>query len=89
MVVKRKPKPVSVEEFIEAGGSVPQVEVPLAAVVPAEVEEEEVKSLKLRLSTTLLKQIDDSVAKRRPAPSRHQWILEAIWSKLEQDEAAD
>ena len=91
MVVKRKPKPVSVEEFIEAGGSVPQVqvEVPLAPVVPAEVEEEEVKSLKLRLSTTLLKQIDDSVAKRRPAPSRHQWILEAIWSKLEQDEAAD
>jgi hypothetical protein len=87
MVVKRKPKSVSVEDFIEAGGSAPKVaEPPAPAAVPA--EEEEFRSVKLRLAMTLLKQIDESVEKRRPAPSRHKWILEAIWEKLER-EAAD
>ena len=87
MVVKRKPKSTSVEEFIEAGGSVPKVEEqPEPTAIPA--EEEETKSVKLRLTATLLRQIDESVGKRRPAPSRHQWILEAIWEKLER-EAAD
>ncbi|HEY9640085.1 MAG TPA: hypothetical protein V6C57_06350 [Coleofasciculaceae cyanobacterium] len=88
MVVKRKPKPTSVEEFIEAGGSAPTAEQqPTPPIAPS--GEEETKSVKLRLTTTLLKQIDDAVAKRRPSPSRHQWILEAIWEKLERDEAAD
>ena len=90
MVVKRKPKPTSVEEFISAGGSTPQGVEHLPPVVEQPpVEEEEVKGLKLRLPVGLLRQVDDAVAHRRPAPSRHQWILEAIWEKLEREGVAD
>jgi hypothetical protein len=91
MVVKRRPQTKSVEEFIEAGGTVAQEDMaspaptPMAAVTSG--EEEEVKSLKMRLPVSLLKQIDQAVAQRRPAPSRHQWILEAIWEKLERGES--
>ena len=43
---------------------------------------EDVQPVKLRLPQILLQQIDDSVGKRKPCPSRHQWILEAIYEKL-------
>jgi hypothetical protein len=93
MVVKRKPQTKSVEEFIEAGGTIAQEDIasptppaPMTASV-TNGEEEEVKSLKMRLPVSLLKQIDQAVAQRRPAPSRHQWILEAIWEKLERGES--
>jgi hypothetical protein len=86
MVVKRKP--VNVEEFIQEGGS----EAPIAASIltvsskvsspVTERSDEEVKGLKLRLSVELLADIDAAVKRRRPAPSRHQWILEAIYEKL-------
>jgi hypothetical protein len=79
MAVVRKPK--SVEEFIETGGSVPQsvalVTPKQEAKVP-EKEKEEEKGLKLRLPVSLLQRVDEAVASRRPAPSQHQWILEAI-----------
>ena len=80
MVVRRKP--ANVDEFIQEGGSAPQV------VAPQPVEEatdEEVKGLKLRLPVDLLKRVDETVKSRRPAPSRHQWILEAIYEKLERE----
>jgi hypothetical protein len=47
-----------------------------------ERSDEEVKGLKLRLPVELLAEIDAAVKRRRPAPSRHQWILEAIYEKL-------
>lgn len=89
MVVRRKPKPVSVEEFIQEGGAAPPI---VEAQTQAETAEDrpvkdEVQSVKLRVPTELLVQVDASVAKRRPAPSRHQWILEAIYEKLEREEA--
>jgi hypothetical protein len=80
MVIRRKP--ASVDEFIQEGGSAPQVATPKPA---EESTEEEVKGLKLRLSVDLLKRVDEVVKSRRPAPSRHQWILEAIYEKLDRE----
>jgi hypothetical protein len=80
MVVRRKP--ASVDEFIQEGGSVPQV----AAPQPIEAAtDEEVKGLKLRLPADLLNRVDQVVKSRRPSPSRHQWILEAIYEKLDRE----
>lgn len=88
MPVRRKPK--SVEEFIENGGSAPQAESQAIASEPSPnvekvAKKEEIQPLKLRLPSSLLTQVDESVAKRRPAPSRHQWILEAIYEKLDRE----
>jgi hypothetical protein len=85
MAVRQKPKgitrkPKNVEDFIQEGGSVPQVATPQNAP-----DEPDVKGLKLRLTVELLTEIDAAVKQRRPAPSRHQWILEAIYEKLEQE----
>lgn len=86
MVVRRKPKPVSVEEFIQEGGAVPQVvEAQAQTKEQTAAAKDEVQSVKLRVPTELLVQVDASVTKRRPAPSRHQWILEAIYEKLERE----
>jgi predicted HicB family RNase H-like nuclease len=87
MAVARKPK--SVEEFIETGGSVPQSVTPVAPKQEEkgpEKEKEEEKGLKLRLPASLLQRVDEAVASRRPAPSRHQWILEAIYEKLDREQ---
>jgi len=88
MAVARKPK--SVEEFIQNGGSVPQAATPIDPIVPKQVEEspdkEAEKGLKLRLPISLLQRVDDAVGSRRPAPSRHQWILEAIYEKLDREQ---
>lgn len=80
MVVRRKP--ANVDEFIQEGGSVPQVAAPQPV---EEATDEEVKGLKLRLPVYLLKRVDEMVKSRRPAPSRHQWILEAIYEKLDRE----
>ena len=80
MVVRRKP--ANVDEFIQEGGSVPQVASPQPI---EESGEEEVKGLKMRLPVDLLKRVDEAVKSRRPAPSRHQWILEAIYEKLDRE----
>lgn len=80
MVVRRKP--ANVDEFIQEGGSVPQVASPQLS---EESGEEEIKGLKMRLPIELLKRVDEAVKSRRPAPSRHQWILEAIYEKLERE----
>ncbi|WP_019498970.1 hypothetical protein [Pseudanabaena sp. PCC 6802] len=78
MVVKRKP--VNVEEFIQEGGS--EAQLAASPITVPEIADDEVKGLKLRLSVQLLAEIDAAVKRRRPAPSRHQWILEAIYEKL-------
>jgi len=80
MVVRRKP--ANVDEFIQEGGSVPQVASPQLL---KESGEKEVKGLKMRLPVELLKRVDEVVKSRRPAPSRHQWILEAIYEKLDRE----
>lgn len=80
MAIVRKPKSKStnVDDFILQGGSAPEL-------TPKPTDEEEVKGLKLRIPVDLLKRIDEAVATRRPAPSRHQWILEALYEKLDRE----
>ncbi len=78
MAIARKPKTSSVDDFILQGGSAPEV----ASKPPSE---EEVKGLKLRIPVDLLKRVDEAVSSRRPAPSRHQWILEAVYEKLDRE----
>jgi hypothetical protein len=85
MVIRQKlkgiaQKPKNDEEFIQEGGSAPQVATP-----QTELDEADVKGLKLRLTVELLAEVDAAVKQRRPAPSRHQWILEAIYEKLARD----
>lgn len=74
MSVRRKPK---VEEFIMGAT--------LAQHPTAVTDDKTVQPVKLRLDAKLLAQIDAAVGERRPAPSRHQWILEAIYEKLERN----
>lgn len=78
MAIRQKPK--KVEDFIGEGGS-----VPLVATPQGEGEELDIKGLKLRLTVELLAEVDAVVKQRRPSPSRHQWILEAIYEKLERE----
>ena len=78
MAVKRKP--TKVEQFIQDGGSDSQ-----AMTAQAVPDVSMVKGLKLRLPLDLLIQVDAVVARRRPSPSRHQWILEAIYEKLDRE----
>jgi hypothetical protein len=94
MAVTRKPKQQTPDEFISQGGSatiIANLEVTAAAPKaagkrgrPAKAKEEE-SGVKLRLSLSLLERIDGAVDQRKPSPSRHQWILEAIYEKLDRE----
>ena len=78
MAVRRKPAgPANVHEFIQSGAP---DQSPLQ-----QSEQVTAQPVKLRVPPDLLAQIDAAVARRRPAPSRHQWIIEAIYQKLERD----
>ena len=79
MPVSRKPTEKDLETFIAKGGSEP------VETKKDKGEEKAVQSLKLRIPTELLEEIDQLVASRRPSPSRHQWILEALYEKVEKD----
>lgn len=79
MPVRKKPTaPQNVHEFIHAAGP----EKP-------EADRESIVPVKLRIPEQLLVQVDQAVTKRRPVPSRHQWLLEAIYEKLERDQSTD
>ena len=98
MTIARKPKATTPENFIEQGGSAairqdseaiaPSLEQVLEEKVtgqrgrPKKEKVEEI-GVKLRLQASLLEQIDADVNSRQPSPSRHQWILEAIYEKLD------
>jgi hypothetical protein len=84
MAIARKPKPKTVDDFIEEGGSAPATTAPVEKK-PARAEKAE-QPVKLRVPAALLGQIDAAVAARRPSPSRHNWILEAIYEKLERED---
>ncbi len=78
MPVSRKPKEPNIEAFINQGGSEPDL--------PISYENRKLlQSLKLRIPTDLLEDIDRLVANRKPSPSRHQWILEALYEKVSRD----
>ncbi len=77
MPLSRTQKEWDLVTFIAKGGSDP--------VEPSKEkgEDKTVQSLKLRIPTELLEEIDQLVASRRPSPSRHQWILEALYEKVD------
>jgi uncharacterized protein (DUF4415 family) len=94
MAVTRKPKQQTADEFISQGGSATMVVDREVAAEPAKEagkrgrpakEKEEESGVKLRLSLSLLERIDGAVDERKPSPSRHQWILEAIYEKLDRE----
>lgn len=70
-------KPKSVDQFIAAGSTVVGEQ--------AIQHDQTVQPVSLRLPVTVLREIDRIVKSRRPSPSRHQWILEAIYDKLDRD----
>ena len=83
MTVTKKPiepsssaPPVDVDALIRKGGSVVQPPPPAA---------DQVKLVQLRLSASLRDRIGASRKKRLVAPSRHMWLLEAIYEKLERE----
>jgi len=69
-------KTTEIEEFIKGVGESPK---------PVNDKNDELKNVKLRLRESLLSQIDKAVEKRQPKPSRHQWIMEALFLKLESE----
>lgn len=83
MSVSRKPKMTvetskDVEAFILGGGTEPVGEV--------KKREKPTQAIKLRIPGELLEQIDRMVDTRKPSPSRHQWILEALYEKVERED---
>ena len=82
MLVSRKPKTKDreVEAFIAEGGTEPVTE----EAQPAK-RQKQVQPIKLRVPGELLAEIDAAVAQRKPSPSRHQWLLEALYEKLERE----
>jgi hypothetical protein len=71
-------KPKTVDQFIAAGSAV--------ASEPIVGNDEAIQPVSLRLPTAILREIDNVVKARRPSPSRHQWILEAIYDKLDREQ---
>lgn len=78
MTVIRKPQPQSVDDFINgsavAAESLPKVE----SIV-------DIQPVKLRMPIELLNEVDGARAKRKPKPSRHQYILEALYEKISRE----
>ena len=47
--------------------------------------ESDIQPLKVRVPRELVRDIDNLLSKRKPKISRHNWILEALYEKLERD----
>ncbi|NYZ69677.1 hypothetical protein H0A36_27050 [Endozoicomonas sp. SM1973] len=83
MAINRKPTQANVkvssnvESFIEQGGSVPK-----------KAKKDKMKDIQytqLRLTAEEVELIDKAREGRRPKPSRHAWILEAIYDKVDKE----
>ena len=79
MALRKRPKPEDRDKWIEEAATSDK---------PQQREEEETKTIqdiRLRIPTDLLEEIDQSVAKRKPKISRHNWILEALHEKVKRE----
>ncbi len=89
MPISRKPKARTEEEFINQAND----DVLLEAKVISKLEssenqlddESDIQPLKLRVPRDLVKDIDNLLSQRKPKISRHNWILEALYEKLDRD----
>jgi hypothetical protein len=73
MTIARKPQ--SVDEFINNSAVAAESVLPVESIA-------NIQPVKLRMPKDLLQDIDEACAKRKPKPSRHQFILEALYEKL-------
>jgi len=80
MTVIRKPK--SVDDFINGVAVVAQADPKVESIA-------NIQPVKLRLPMDLLSEIDEKRSWRKPRPSRHQYILEALYEKVEREYARD
>lgn len=77
MAISKKPSSktdiseAAIKAVIEKGGSVAKDKLDSGK-----------KNLQLRIETDLITQIDNTREKRAVPPSRHSWILEAIYEKI-------
>ncbi len=84
MAVTRKPKPqdssaeADVMALIEKGGSVATNKPKRTRTKPQLVQ--------LRLSREVVDRIDSVIQSRLVPPSRHTWLLEAVYEKLQREE---
>jgi predicted DNA binding CopG/RHH family protein len=79
MALRKRPKPEDRDKWISEAATSDK---------PQQLEEEETKTIqdiRLRIPTDLLEEIDQSVAKRKPKISRHNWILEALHEKVKRE----
>jgi hypothetical protein len=90
MPVSRRPKARTEEEFINQANdddiSVdPKVISNLESSENQSDNESDIQPLKLRVPRELVRDIDNLLSQRKPKISRHNWILEALYEKLERD----
>ena len=89
MPVSRRPKARTEEEFInQANDDIPLDPKVISNLEPSENQldsESDIQPLKLRVPRDLVKDIDHLLSQRKPKISRHNWILEALYEKLERD----
>ena len=89
MPVSRRPKARTEEEFInQANDDILLDPKVISNLEPSENQldsESDIQPLKLRVPRDLVKDIDNLLSQRKPKISRHNWILEALYEKLERD----
>lgn len=69
---KKSPQP-SLDSLIEKGGS---------AAKRSSKSKEDISYVQLRVPQGTVEEIDEVVDKRSPKPTRHHWLLEAVYEKL-------
>jgi hypothetical protein len=90
MPVSRRPKARTEEEFINQAND-DDISVDPKVISNLELSENQLDSesdiqpLKLRVPRELVRDIDNLLSQRKPKISRHNWILEALYEKLERD----
>jgi hypothetical protein len=74
---------VDVDALINKGGSVAQAD-PAAKTKQAD-EPEKTVVVNLRIPTSMLTEIDEILSTKKVRSSRHVWLLEAVWDKVERE----
>jgi len=82
MSIARKPR--SVDEFISGAAVLSET----ASMVEDLNSSPKIQPVKMRIPTELLNELDKARSQRKPVPSRHQFILEALYEKLDSKKGA-
>ena len=86
MALARKPKKkvlseADIDAVIDKGGTSPAMDTDQCKLDKTD----KVHSVKLLLATSHLKEIDNVAQNRKPKISRHLWILEALYERIERE----